>query len=192
MKVKSFSYIRNYPEFLCKSQVNFIKNFNKKVKSSDIKITNYCIIRTIGIGSFGRILLAKNKATLKYVAIKMISKHLLVSANRADLPINERNLLRSLYFPFIIRLKETFQDFTYIYLVMPYISGGDVFHYIRRYGKMEESVARFYAGQLCLAIEFLHYLNIVYRDLKTENIVLNSNGNLKLIDFGLAKVFDIF
>jgi len=82
---------------------------------------------------------------------------------------------------------ETFNDENNLYMFMEYIPGGELFTYIEKYGKFNEDVVKFYAAEIVLMLEYLHNNNVVYRDLKLENILLDREGHIKLVDFGFAK-----
>jgi protein kinase A len=81
-----------------------------------------------------------------------------------------------------------FKDHVYLYMVLEFVPGGDMFYYLRKKNRFSESHVRFYASQIILALEYLHSLDIGYRDLKPENILMGSDGYLKLADFGFAKI----
>lgn len=100
----------------------------------------------------------------------------------------EIRILKQLSNKFMIDFKEELQDRKMIYLVMEYISGGEMYHLIKEKKMLEQSWTQFYAAQVVLMIEYLHSMKIIYRDLKPENILISSNGYLKLIDFGLSKL----
>lgn len=99
----------------------------------------------------------------------------------------ERNILEAVKNPFIVELFYAFQTNGKLYLILEYLSGGELFTFLDREGMFLENVAMFYASELILAIEHLHSLGIVYRDLKPENIMLDANGHVVLTDFGLCK-----
>lgn len=99
----------------------------------------------------------------------------------------EKNILQKVDFPFIVNLLGYCQDDKCVYLILEYISGGDFFGHLRSREKLDESTARFYAAQVLLSFEYLHSMDIIYRDLKPENLLLDEKGNLKIADFGFAK-----
>ena len=89
--------------------------------------------------------------------------------------------------PFTIRMWGTFQDAQQVFMIMDYIEGGELFSLLRKSQRFPNPVAKFYAAEVCLALEYLHSMDIIYRDLKPENILLDKNGHIKLTDFGFAK-----
>ena len=99
----------------------------------------------------------------------------------------ERNVLVSVEHPFIVKLKFAFETSKRLYLVQEFCCGGELFRRMEVERLMVESVAKFYLQEIILALEYLHSLDIVYRDLKTENVMLDREGHVKLIDFGLSK-----
>ncbi|KAI9015150.1 kinase-like domain-containing protein [Gaertneriomyces semiglobifer] len=101
---------------------------------------------------------------------------------------NERNILEEVRHPFIVTLHYAFQTHAKLYLILSYASGGELFTYLATERMFSESVACFYIAELLLALEHLHELGIIYRDLKPENVLLNANGHVLLTDFGLSKV----
>lgn len=101
---------------------------------------------------------------------------------------NEKEIIKEISHPFIVKLHYTFQNKDKAYFILDLLSGGDLYTHINKYGKMKEAQARFYAAEIVLALEHLHKNKIVYRDLKPQNIVLDSEGHIKLTDFGLSKL----
>lgn len=100
---------------------------------------------------------------------------------------DEKRILESIDFPFVVRLEYFYQDHSFLYFVMPFLCGGDVFTHIKRHGPMDENKARFYASEVILAVEYLHRLDLVHRDIKPENILIDANGHAQLADFGFCK-----
>lgn len=89
--------------------------------------------------------------------------------------------------PFIMKLQFSFQDSTHLYLIMDFINGGELFFHLSQAGQFSEERARFYAAEIILALQYLHKSGVVYRDVKPENILIDSEGHIKLTDFGLSK-----
>ena len=99
----------------------------------------------------------------------------------------ERNVLGYVNHPFIVGLKMAFQSRDKLYFVLDYCAGGELFFHLSKVGKFSESRAAFYAAEIVLALEYIHQLDIVYRDLKPENVLLDARGHVRLTDFGLSK-----
>ncbi|KAF8562013.1 hypothetical protein P879_08836 [Paragonimus westermani] len=145
------------------------------------------LLQLLGSGSFGSVYLARDRISHKLYALKSMRKDQLVHANHIAHVNQERDILSRLDMVFVAKLLFTFQDPVCIYLAMEFVDGGDLFELLRQHGRLVESTARFYAAQVFMALEYLHCLSVLYRDLKLENIVLGSNGYVKLVDFGFAK-----
>ena len=101
--------------------------------------------------------------------------------------LTERKVLEKVEHPFIVSLHFAFQTEYKIYFVMDYYNGGELFFHLRSKGRFSEETTKFYLANIVLAIEHLHSMNIIYRDLKPENLMLDYTGYIKLTDFGLAK-----
>jgi len=144
--------------------------------------------QVLGEGASGKVLpcVLQNKRN-KMHAVKCIQKHTIVTRKARQQILNEVNLLTQAQHPFIVKLTDTLQDPQCIYLVMEHLPGGDLFEYMTKCGALPESAAQFYIANVLCALEHLHDHQIIYRDLKPENLVLDQNGYLKLIDFGFAK-----
>jgi serine/threonine protein kinase len=97
-------------------------------------------------------------------------------------------ILESVDHPFLVKLHYAFQSETKLYMVLDYVSGGELFFLLRKRRRFEEELVRFYAAEILVALEYLHSNGIIYRDLKPENILLDPEGHIKLTDFGLSKL----
>eukprot|EP00010_Vexillifera_abyssalis_P008521 CAMPEP_0201545572 /NCGR_PEP_ID=MMETSP0173_2-20130828/2042_1 /ASSEMBLY_ACC=CAM_ASM_000268 /TAXON_ID=218659 /ORGANISM="Vexillifera sp., Strain DIVA3 564/2" /LENGTH=351 /DNA_ID=CAMNT_0047953997 /DNA_START=235 /DNA_END=1290 /DNA_ORIENTATION=+ len=148
---------------------------------------SFTLVDTIGTGTFGRVFLVRCKSTKKYFAMKVMKKHDIVRLKQVEHIENERSLLASVIHPFIVPIYGAFQDNQHLYMILEYIVGGEVFSHLRRAGRFSAEVSRFYAAEIVLAFEHLHAQDIVYRDLKPENLLLDAKGHLKITDFGFAK-----
>jgi len=120
----------------------------------------------------------------------MLKKAETIRLKQVDHIINENTLLSNVDHPFIVRMEGFCQDARYLYLILEFVSGGELFTYLRSVGRLETNHACFYAAQVALMFEYLHSKNIIYRDLKPENLLLSDEGYLKLADFGFAKVVE--
>ena len=177
-------YKRKKEEFLHK-----IQSTPKSI--SNASLDDYIISHTLGTGTFASVVLAKPKNEIdKNYAIKIMRKHRLIECNQAENVINEKKLLFALDYPFLVKIEKCFKDNSNIYIVIEYVKGGEMFTHLRKKSRYSEEIARFYACQIVLAFEYLHYLKIIYRNLVPENILFGSDGYIKLADFGLAKMVD--
>lgn len=154
---------------------------------SALSIDSFTMLGMIGNGCYGKVYLARKNDTQKTYAIKVIPKNHLVECDKLQTVIRERHILAQMSHPFIVSLFYAFQSRTNFYLCLEYIPGGELFTYMRRKGHIPLEEAKFYIAEIALALHHLHTLGIVYRDLKPENVMLGSDGHIKLTDFGLAK-----
>ncbi|PWA02227.1 hypothetical protein BB558_001651 [Smittium angustum] len=150
-------------------------------------LANYNVKKTLGTGTFGRVYLSNKKNSPEFYAIKVLKKSQVVKFKQVEHINNEKNILESISHPFIVKLHCTFQDLRSLYMVMDFVPGGELFSHLRRHGRFSEDVAKFYTSEIVLAVEFLHRNNIVYRDMKPENLLLDSDGHIKITDFGFSK-----
>ncbi|VDN59237.1 unnamed protein product [Dracunculus medinensis] len=146
---------------------------------------NFFVPRT---GSYGRVFLAKDCRSDKYFALKKMQIKKLVQMRQTTHVHSEKNILEILSHPFIVKLYKSSIDKANLNMVFEYIPGGELFSYLRNVRRFSNSITRFYCSEIVLALEYLHSLNIAYRDLKPENLMLDHNGHIKMTDFGFAKV----
>ena len=160
-----------------------------ELAKNQVKLDDFELDRTIGTGSFGRVMIAylKRDRSQRY-AIKMLKKENIVKMKQVEHTLNEKKILSSIDFPFIVHLAYSFKDNSNLYMVLEYVSGGEMFTHLRKTGRYTEDIACFYASQIVLTFEYLHYLNIIYRDLKPENVLYDSSGYIKITDYGFAKI----
>ncbi|KAL4574881.1 hypothetical protein LXL04_021721 [Taraxacum kok-saghyz] len=151
-------------------------------------IEDFEIIKPISRGAFGRVFLAKKRATGDVFAIKVLKKADMIRKNAVESILAERDILISVRNPFVVRFFYSFTCKENLYLVMEFLNGGDLFSLLRTLGCLEEDMARVYIAELVLALEYLHSLNIIHRDLKPDNLLIGPDGHIKLSDFGLSKV----
>lgn len=151
-------------------------------------LNDFDIHRTLGTGSFGRVHLVQYRSTGQYFAMKVLKKSEVVRLKQVEHIQNEKNILEHTHHPMLVNMLGTFQDGTYVYMILEYVQGGEMFTYLRKYQRFSNQVAKFYAAEVLLALEYLHSKNVIYRDLKPENILLDSRGHVKITDFGFAKM----
>ncbi|KAJ7033362.1 kinase-like domain-containing protein [Mycena alexandri] len=154
------------------------------------RLSDFIIQRTLGTGSFGRVHLVRSKHNLRFYAIKVLNKDRVVKMKQVEHTNNEQRMLECVQHPFIINLWGYFQDTANLYMVMDFVPGGELFTLLRRSNRFPDPVAKFYAAEVGLALNHLHGLGIIYRDLKPENVLLNADGHIKVADFGFAKAVD--
>lgn len=135
----------------------------------------------LGRGSFGQVILMKNKTTEKKVAVKIIAKKNLSDTKTLA---SEINIHKRLMHENIVKLHDFVETEKNLYIVMEYLSGGNLFQYIKRKGKLSEREAFYFFTQICNAVHFLHKNKIIHRDIKPENLLLAEKGIIKLGDFG--------
>ncbi|KAI6173449.1 CAMP-dependent protein kinase, catalytic subunit-like [Aphelenchoides besseyi] len=144
-------------------------------------------ICTIGTGYFGRVELAKCNVTGKFYALKSIYIPAIIEKRQVQHVHNEKRILERLNHRFIVKLYDTAKDSRCLYMIMEFLAGGELFSYFRMSHSLPSYVVKFYAAQILCAFEYLHSMSIAFRDLKPENVLLDRNGNSKLVDFGFAK-----
>jgi MAP/microtubule affinity-regulating kinase len=161
---------------------------NRTRNADDPHIGKYRLIKTIGKGNFAKVKLAKHELIGKEVAIKIIDKTQLNQGSLQKL-FREVKIMKCLDHPNIVKLFEVIQTEKTLYLVMEYASGGEVFDYLVAHGRMKEKEARAKFRQIVSAVQYLHQKHIVHRDLKAENLLLDSDMNIKIADFGFSNEF---
>ncbi|KAG9810853.1 Pkinase-domain-containing protein, partial [Aureobasidium melanogenum] len=150
-------------------------------------LQDFTINRTLGTGSFGRVHLVQSKHNQRFYAVKVLKKQQVVKMKQVEHTNDERRMLQKVKHPFLITLWGTFQDSKNLYMVMDFIEGGELFSLLRKSQRFPNPVAKFYAAEVTLALDYLHSMDIIYRDLKPENLLLDRHGHLKITDFGFAK-----
>ncbi|KAH9441463.1 hypothetical protein Pst134EB_030132 [Puccinia striiformis f. sp. tritici] len=167
-------------------------------KQFGLSLRDFKVICTLGTGTFGKVLLVRlldrphPSKQDRYYAIKVLAKTQVVRLKQIEHVNSEKDLLatvssKSTLSRFYVSLLCTFQDHLNLYLLQEFVEGGELFSHLRRAGKFSADTSKFYASNVVLAFEGLHSLDIIYRDLKPENLLLSMNGYLKLTDFGFAK-----
>jgi len=153
-------------------------------------IRDYESLTVIGRGAFGEVHVCREIKTGDIVAIKKIKKDLLAKKNQIIHVRNEQLFMSKVKSPWIVDLKASFQEDDFLYLVMEFLPGGDFMNLLIEKDKLTEEEAKFYIAELILAVESIHKLDCIHRDIKPDNILIDKNGHIKLSDFGLAKVSD--
>lgn len=165
--------------------------FQKAVLRDRKRLADFKIIRHVGKGASGRVYEIEDKLTAERLALKVIEKStVLESKDTYRHAMDERLVLQMIrHHPYILDMYYAFQNSKRLFIVTEFCEGGDMFEFMnRRVAPLDETTTRFIAAQVLLALSHLHSLGIVYRDLKLENILIDSDGNIRLADFGLTKV----
>lgn len=156
------------------------------------KIDQYSfdILKKIGEGFFSKVYVAKKKKSNKKYALKIMSKQDMIDKKFVDNLKTEKEILTRLKNPFIVSLEYAFASPTQIFFAMPYIPGGELYYHLRKRIRFTEDIILFYASQILEGLIYLHSMNIMYRDLKPENVLIDEEGNIVLADFGISKTLD--
>lgn len=146
-------------------------------------------IKTLGTGAFGEVALTRKKDTRVLYAMKTLRKRDVLERNQVAHVKAERDMLAEADCAWVVKLYYSFQDKDNLYFIMDYIPGGDMMNLLIKEGIFQEPLARFYIAELVLAIESVHSMGFIHRDIKPDNILIDKDGHIKLTDFGLCTGF---
>lgn len=156
-----------------------------------VTLNDFEILSQVGKGASGRVFLVRDRLNGEHLALKVIEKTSVYENDDAYRhALDERLVLEmACDHPFILNLRYAFQTTKRLYLVTEYCDGGDLFDYLKKRGKpFKEPEGRRIAAEILLALEYIHSLGVVYRDLKLENVLLDLDGHVRIADFGLSKL----
>lgn len=151
-------------------------------------IGEYVTSKTLGTGAFGTVKLAKKKNSEVLYAIKSISKQSILRSRMGSQVKKEISIMKDLDHPNIVQIFEVMMSTEYLYIVMDFVSGGELYGKITRGGKLSDGECRRYVRQLCSALNYCHEKNVCHRDIKPENILVDQHDNVLLADFGFASI----
>uniref|UniRef100_A0A8C2GGB2 non-specific serine/threonine protein kinase n=1 Tax=Cyprinus carpio TaxID=7962 RepID=A0A8C2GGB2_CYPCA len=171
---------------------SFLNRYEKAVtrlRELQVKLDDFDRVKLIGRGAFGAVQLVRHKASQQVYAMKQLSKFEMVKRSDSAFFWEERDIMAFSKSPWIVQLCCAFQDVKYLYLVMEFMPGGDLVTLTSNYDIPEEW-ARFYTAEVVLALDAIHSLGFIHRDIKPDNMLLDRNGHLKLADFGTCMKMD--
>ncbi|XP_070609370.1 ribosomal protein S6 kinase alpha-5 [Erythrolamprus reginae] len=171
-----------------------LKNANLTGHTEKVDIENFELLKILGTGAYGKVFLVRKISghdAGKLYAMKVLKKATIIQkAKTTEHTKTERQVLEHIrQSPFLVTLHYAFQTDTKLHLILDYINGGELFTHLSQREKFNEDEVQIYIGEIVLALEHLHKLGIIYRDIKLENILLDSDGHVVLTDFGLSKEF---
>ncbi|XP_054825897.1 rho-associated protein kinase 2 [Eublepharis macularius] len=171
---------------------NFLNRFEKiveKIRALQMKAEDYDVVKVIGRGAFGEVQLVRHKTTQKVYAMKLLSKFEMIKRSDSAFFWEERDIMAFANSPWVVQLFCAFQDDRYLYMVMEYMPGGDLVNLMSNYD-VPEKWAKFYTAEVVLALDAIHSLGLIHRDVKPDNMLLDKYGHLKLADFGTCMKMD--
>ncbi|XP_074601235.1 uncharacterized protein LOC141855200 isoform X5 [Brevipalpus obovatus] len=175
---------RQMRKMLHQKESNYIR-----LKRAKMKKSMFTKLETIGVGAFGEVALVRKKDSNQLYAMKTLRKTDVLKRNQVAHVKAERDILAEADNEWVVKLYYSFQDSNNLYFVMDYIPGGDLMSLLIKLGVFEESLARFYIAELILAVESVHKMGFIHRDIKPDNILIDRDGHIKLTDFGLCTGF---
>uniref|UniRef100_A0A7N6BU77 Rho-associated protein kinase 1 n=1 Tax=Anabas testudineus TaxID=64144 RepID=A0A7N6BU77_ANATE len=175
-----------------KSIDNFLNRYKEtisKIRDLRMKAEDYEVVKVIGRGAFGEVQLVRHKATRKVYAMKLLSKFEMIKRSDSAFFWEERDIMAFANSSWVVQLFFAFQDDRYLYMVMEYMPGGDLVNLMSNYD-VPEKWARFYTAEVVLALDGIHSMGFIHRDVKPDNMLLDKAGHLKLADFGTCMKMD--
>ncbi|XP_062893636.1 rho-associated protein kinase 2 isoform X4 [Mobula hypostoma] len=171
---------------------NFLNRYDKvmgKVREMQMKVEDYEVVKVIGRGAFGEVQLVRHKASQKVYAMKLLSKFEMIKRSDSAFFWEERDIMAFANSAWVVQLFYAFQDDRYLYMVMEYMPGGDLVNLMSNYD-VPERWAKFYTAEVVLALDGIHSMGFIHRDVKPDNMLLDKLGHLKLADFGTCMKMD--
>ncbi|CDW60495.1 calcium:calmodulin dependent protein kinase [Trichuris trichiura] len=153
-----------------------------------VKLIHYILGETLGVGTFGKVKVGVHEVTHHKVAVKILNRQKIKRLDVVGKIRREIQNLRLFCHPHIIRLYQVISTPSDIFMIMEYVSGGELFDYIVKRGRLQEHEARHFFQQIISGVDYCHRHMVVHRDLKPENLLLDARNNVKIADFGLSNI----
>ncbi|XP_062292645.1 rho-associated protein kinase 2-like isoform X2 [Scomber scombrus] len=183
----------NYPALRKNKNIEaFLSRYEKsasQLRELQVKLDDFDKVKLIGRGAYGEVQLVRHKASQKVYAMKQLSKFEMIKRSDSAFFWEERHIMAFSNSPWIVQLCCAFQDDRHLYMVMEFMPGGDVVTLTMNYD-IPEKWARFYTAEVVMALDAIHSMGFIHRDVKPDNMLLDSNGHLKLADFGTCMKMD--
>jgi serine/threonine protein kinase len=148
---------------------------------------DFLFVATLGSGTFGKVALVRHSRDQKLYAMKKVKKEVMDKMNQKKNLITEKAILLNIQSPFLTHLYFSFQDSKQLYFIIDYCGGGEMFYWLKEHLVFSETRAKLYIAEIAIGITALHDANIIYRDMKAENLMLDLAGHVRITDFGLTK-----
>uniref|UniRef100_UPI00358FC81C rho-associated protein kinase 2-like isoform X1 n=1 Tax=Myxine glutinosa TaxID=7769 RepID=UPI00358FC81C len=171
---------------------NFLNRYQKvvsKAKNLRMRAEDYNVVKVIGRGAFGEVQLVRHTTSKKVYAMKLLSKFEMIKRSDSAFFWEERDIMAFANSPWVVQLYYAFQDDRCLYMVMEYMPGGDLVNLMSNYD-VPEKWARFYTAEVVLALDSIHSMGFIHRDVKPDNMLLDKHGHVKLADFGTCMKMD--
>merc|ERR1711916_40468 len=169
-----------------------VNGFNFQINQDNYQkvcLDDFDMLKVIGRGTFGKVMLVRKKSDNKIYAMKVLIKKDLIQKHQTEHTRAEREILESLHHPFLMDLRYAFQTKHKLYFVIDFYKGGELFYHQIRKKKFWGREVKFIVAEITMALGYLHKNGVIYRDLKPENVLLNEEGHICLTDFGMSKLF---
>ncbi|CAB3411331.1 unnamed protein product [Caenorhabditis bovis] len=163
-------------------------NGNESISKWAVSLKDFRLLTVIGRGSYAKVVQAEHLVTKQIYAIKIIKKEMFNEDEDIDWVQTEKSVFEAASnYPFLVGLHSCFQTESRLFFVIEFVPGGDLMFHMQQQRKLPEDHARFYSGEIILALHFLHSRGIIYRDLKLDNVLIDAEGHIKLTDYGMCK-----
>ena len=167
-------------------EIAFLRERRRVMSEADFEM-----IEVIGRGAFGEVILVRHRKNNNFYAMKKLRKSDMLRKEQVNHAWSERHVLVAANHPFVCQLCYAFQNKEYLYLVMEFLPGGDLMNLLIMRDTLSEDDAKFYMAEMVTAIDTIHKLGFIHRDVKPDNLLIDKDGHLKLSDFGLCKSFNV-